>query len=233
MRCHRARRLAGEYVDGELRGRALRSLEAHLARCPECRSVVEDFRSIRDAAEALETPEPPDAVWTRIRAEVARRSAAPAAAPARSRAASWLAPGPVRWAASAALAFALVGGGILVGLRMGAGGRTGSDPAARERFTMAKLDEAERYYEKALSALGEAYAAGGKDLAPEVKAMLDRNLQVIDGAVQSCRAAVAAEPDNVQAWNYLLTAYGEKLSFLDAAVKYEKTNASKTAGDHV
>jgi len=54
--------------------------------------------------------------------------------------------------------------------------------------------------------------------------MFDRNLAVIDATIQACREAVRKEPDDLQARNYLLAAYMDKLTFLDTALELSKTN---------
>ena len=41
--------------------------------------------------------------------------------------------------------------------------------------------------------------------------MFERNLEVVDATIQACRQAVRSEPDNVQARDYLLAAYKEKI----------------------
>ena len=87
-----------------------------------------------------------------------------------------------------------------------------------EAYTLAKLDEAERHYEQAIQALGEAFAADKDGLAPAVVELFDRNLAVVDATIQACRAAVRTEPDDLEARNYLLAAYTRKITLLDAAL---------------
>lgn len=55
-----------DYLDGELEGSGLRGIEAHLATCDECRSVVEDVRDIRDRARRLEASQPSRDLWPAI-----------------------------------------------------------------------------------------------------------------------------------------------------------------------
>lgn len=95
-------------------------------------------------------------------------------------------------------------------------------PQDREAYTLAKLDEAERHYEQAVRALGEAFAAEKGALPPEVVDLFDRNLSVIDSTIQACRAAVQAEPDDLEARNYLLAAYTRKAALLDSALDLQR-----------
>ena len=228
MRCAKARRLISEHVDGGLNARQGERLRRHLETCSECREVLADFEAIRRDAGSLEAPDPPDRVWLRVKAglQTAGREPAPAVA------VPGLAFGPARWrlAATAFAALTLVAGGILVGLRLTRTGRASADP---ERYTLAKLDEAEHYYQLAIKSLSEAFAAGKKDLAPEVAEMFQKNLDVVDVTIQACRAAVVAEPDNIEARDFLLAAYREKMTLLDTVLIQEKTEALRKSGGKV
>jgi anti-sigma factor RsiW len=228
MRCGKARRLISERVDGGLGERRSRSLERHLERCPECREVLADFEAIRRDAGSLEAPEPPDRVWLRVKAGLqaaGREPAPPVAVPG-------FAFAPARWrvAVAAFAAVLLAVGGILVGLRLV---RMSAGPADPEKYTLAKLDEAERYYQLAIKSLSEAFAAGRQNLAPEVAEMFQKNLDVVDVTIQACRAAVVAEPDNIEARDFLLAAYREKLTLLDTVLTQEKTEALRKSGGKV
>ena len=225
MRCAKARRLISEHVDGGLDARRSRALERHLERCPECREVLADFEAIRRDAGSLEAPEPPDRVWLGVKAGLqaaGREPAPPVAVPG-------FAFGPARWrlAAAAFVAVLLVAGGVLVGLRLV---RMSGGPADPERYTLAKLDEAEHYYQHAIKSLSQAFTAGKKNLAPEVAEMFQRNLDVVDVTIQACRAAVVAEPDNIEARDFLLAAYREKLTLLDTVLTEERTEALRKSG---
>jgi tetratricopeptide (TPR) repeat protein len=225
MKCAKAQRAISEYVDGSLDARRAGELERHVAGCPACREVLADLRRMKDAASALEPPEPDPAVWRKIEARLVSGAAAEPAAPVRV---------PGRWAfgtglsslklaGAAALALVLVGAGVYFGL--GVGGRGAARyPKNSEKYTLAKLDEAEAYYRKAIRSLGEAFAAEKGAMIPQAAEMFERNLAVIDATIQACREAVRKEPDDLQARNYLLAAYMDKLTFLDTALGLPKTN---------
>ena len=95
-------------------------------------------------------------------------------------------------------------------------------PRNSEGYTLAKLDEAERYYQKAIKSLSEAFAAEKGTMVPQVAEMFEKNLSVIDATIQACRQAVLKEPDDLLARNYLLTAYMDKVSFLDTALESQR-----------
>ena len=222
MRCLKAQRYISEYIDGALDARRAAELERHLQGCPACREVLEDLKSMKDAASDIETPEPGDAVWMKIRSRLPARAVEPAGAvraPGRW-AFGWNMPA-LRWAGAAALALVLVASGIYVGSRLGAG-KAPRSLGDREKYTLAKLDEAEQYYQKAIRSLGEAFAVEKGTMIPEVAEVFEKNLAVIDGTIQACRQAVLREPDDLRARNYLLAAYMNKLTFLDTALEYKR-----------
>jgi len=231
MRCGKARKEISRSVDGELSPRRFERLERHLARCPECRELREDMKRIAGRTAALETPEPSDRVWENIRARLAERAERPVAVGARLDRRPLFGMGlpAVRYAGVTALAVVLVAAGIVGGRRLG---RDEASAAARggEAYTLAKLDEAEAHYEQAVRVLGEAFAAQKGVLAPEVAEFFDRNLSVVDATIRACRAAVTAEPDDLEARNYLLAAYTRKITLLDAALDLRRGDGDAAPG---
>ena len=114
--------------------------------------------------------------------------------------------------AAASLALTVIAAGVLFFSLQKGREIVVSGPDQQEQRTLAKLDEAERYYELAVKSLGEALAGEKGRLSPEVAEMFEKNLEVVDATIQACRRAVRSEPDNVQARDYLLAAY-KKRSF--------------------
>ena len=223
MRCRKAQRDSSRSVDGELSGRRAARLARHLETCGECRALAEDLRAIAGVAPKLDAPEPSDMVWKKIRAGLADADRRPSRAQIGSerRPLFGLGVPALRHAAVAALAVILVVSGVFVGLRLGRQGRP-EGPEASERYTLAKLDEAEHYYQKAIRSLSEAFASEKGALAPQVVELFDRNLAVIDATIRACRAAVLAEPDDLQARSFLLAAYTQKVTLLDSALDLQK-----------
>jgi anti-sigma factor RsiW len=226
MRCSKAQKYISEYVDGSLDARTAVEVERHVGECRACRELLEDFRKMKSAASDLETPEPDEAVWLRIRERVA--SAWPAAEPVGpvrvpGRWAFGLSVPALRLAGVAAIALILIASGVVIGLRL-AGRGAASYPKNSERYTLAKLDEAEMYYQKAIKSLSEAFAGEKKAMIPQVAEMFERNLAVIDATIQACREAARKEPDDLQARSYLLAAYMDKVNLLDSALEYPRQN---------
>jgi tetratricopeptide (TPR) repeat protein len=206
MRCRKANEYISRSVDSELSGRQAARLERHLASCGECRALLEDLRKIVSGATELAAAD--------VKPQVEGIS---------------LEPGPLfglgapalRYAGIAALAVVLIVSGVVVGLRLGRQG-TPAGSEAGEKYTLAKLDEAERYYQQAIKSLSEAFASQKGVLVPQVAELFDRNLAVIDATIQACRRAVLEEPDDLQARSYLLAAYTEKVTLLDSALDLQR-----------
>jgi hypothetical protein len=224
MRCIKARRWASDEIDGALDARRSARLRAHLDNCAACREVREEFAAIARNARELRTPEPSPDAWGRIRASLATTRAGSAAAASVLRPAASFAGRAfgLRTVATAAAAVLLVAGGVVLGLLVG---RRGPVPASSdpESATLAKIDEAERYYQLAIKSLAEAFTAGKGSLEPAIAEMFERNIDVIDASIQACRLAVTSEPDDLRARDYLLGAYREKMQFLDTILEFQKT----------
>jgi hypothetical protein len=223
MRCRQAQKYISRSVDGDLGPRRAAYLERHLGKCDDCRAFAADVRKIVEDASGLAAPEPSDKVWRNIRAGLEIGTLRPSAEGASldRRPLFGLGLPALRYAGAAMLALVLVAAGVVVGTRLGRRDVRMS-PEAREAYTLAKLDEAEGFYQQAIKSLGEAFAAGKGVLAPEVVELFDRNLSVIDSTIQACRAAVLAEPDDLEARNYLLAAYTKKISLLDSALDLQR-----------
>ncbi len=221
MRCRNARKYISRHVDGELTGRKAAHLDRHLESCGECRALADDFRKIAGAAARLDSPEPSDKVWKNIRATLTVPDRAPAGERFRLRPRFGLSVSALRYAGVAALAVVLIATGVVIGTRLGRQGiPEGLDSG--EKYVLAKLDEAEGHYQQAIRALSEAFASGKGTLAPQVVELLERNLSVIDATIQACRTAVLEEPYDLQARNYLLAAYTEKVTLLDSALDLQR-----------
>ncbi len=231
MTCRKLREYISRSIDDELSGRENVRLERHLATCGECRALREDLRKIVSGAARLETPVPSEKVWLNVkdRLEAGALRAPAQGAPLDRRPLFGLSLPALKLAGAAALALILVASGLLIGRRL-ARQDVRLSPEAREAFTLAKLDEAERYYQQAIRSLSQAFASERGALAPQVAELFDRNLTVIDATIQACRRAVLEEPDDLEARNYLLAAYTEKLTLLDSALDLQKRDRGAEVG---
>jgi len=80
---------------------------------------------------------------------------------------------------------------------------------------MAKLREAQVYYEKAIDALSQAVGSRGGGLEPALADVFERNLSGLDRTIQVCRLMVDRDPDDPALRAHLLAAYREKVSLFE------------------
>jgi anti-sigma factor RsiW len=218
------------YVEHALDASARAQIERHLDDCADCKQLVADLAEIRQVASSLDLREPPARVWLRIERaiELERRAerggvlGASRAAVSRVSTYAWV-------AAAAALVLATA-----VGLRYGLTSRPASptgpqsvasapNPAASTdeasaEAVEAELRAAEAHYERAIKGLEQIAGAGEKTLDPKTAKTLQKNLAVIDQAINESRAAVRAEPSSAPAANSLMENFKTKLALLQDTV---------------
>ncbi len=203
------------YLDGVLPEPRRRAVEEHLAECSRCAEALEDLRALRAAARALGPIDPPRDLWPEVRAklEAARRPLrdvrpasgrrdprGPRARPMRRRVHLTV---PQLVAAAAALMVVPSAAAWWAG--------------ARSRSEEPDAVSAERALD--LKALQEGVRARGGALAPEVARVLERNLTIIDRAIEDSRRALASDPDNAFLARHLERAYRLRASYLDEALR--------------
>ena len=66
MNCTRSHGDIQALIDGTLGPIRVAELEQHLDQCDACRALANDLRRIRDLADTLDEPVPPDHVWLQI-----------------------------------------------------------------------------------------------------------------------------------------------------------------------
>lgn len=241
MTCDDSRERLQEQLDGTLdpvaeQGESLieRALESHLSACASCRGFAADLAAIAEAAAALPAIDVPERVWLQL----AGRWRAGQGSDATGSVARVTPPAFARWhalAAAAVLAVA-VGSGWIAWRATGpfdapAGGATevllakpdvqaagNAEGAALVESAQKDIEAAEQLYTRAIAGLEQAADAQKANLEPQVVAMLDRNLQVIDEAITESRAAVRSAPQSVVARESLFEALRKKVSLLQDTI---------------
>lgn len=203
----------GDYVDGTLGDSECRLLETHLAGCEPCRTMAEDLRRVKEAARALPRLTPPDNVWRRI--EVSLRAQEAGSSPPRFR----LLSSPMAIAASVLI---LIG---TIGLFMWWNQfppRTMEDtnPAELANYVVNELELAERHYVNAITGLEQIVQKENQEqtLDPQVMAILNDNLELIEQAIGESRAAAQEDPESIVARESLLGALRNKLTLLQNTI---------------
>jgi anti-sigma factor RsiW len=222
MNCADLNEALVDLVDGRLDGADQRQVERHLEACDNCRALVEDLRSVRAAAFMLDRREPKPETWTRLRAAIA-------AEPAPKGRLLTLAGGanlPVWLGAAAALILATIIG--LLPLMNRAPAPHDDRPAvATEQpaesptvdSVTAEFEAAEKHYQKAIDDLQTIANKDTGELDPNVAAVLQKNLSVIDQAISESRAALRSQPSSTNAQSGLFDALRSKVALLQQTVE--------------
>jgi anti-sigma factor RsiW len=201
------------YVDGDLDAAATRAVAGHLADCAACRAVVADLERLRDEVRgwATDTALPAADLWPGI----AARLSAPEATQARTTGAPSRAPVvPIAWyrrrvslgvpeLALAASLIAVLGGALIYQRGAMPAPVVGPTPvlAQLESFDapdggVASVSFADAQYDAAVSDLERVLQDQRHQLNPRTVLVLERNLRIIEEAVQEARAALASDPAN-------------------------------------
>jgi anti-sigma factor RsiW len=215
-----------DLVDGRLDPAEQRQIERHLEACAECRALVTDLRSIRASAFMLDRREPAAALWAKLQAAVAaepKPSARLLQMPRAIRRSLGEGGWPVWLGAAAALILATVIG--LLPLLNRNAASDGDQPAAevQPEVTVESVAEefvkAEEHYQKAIDDLQTIANKDTGELDPQVAAVLQKNLTVIDQAISESRAALKTQPTSTNAQDGLFEALRTKVALLQQTVE--------------
>ena len=243
MNCERCHSLVDDYVDGTLAAGERDAVDAHLAGCEDCRALAADFRAIRSTAGTLERHAPSARAWTNIEAAVERersrslgayvgrifRSGVERSGSDRSgveRSGSTRFGAAWRPLAIAATLLLLVGGtSWVLWNRMSptepahrtAATATAADPELAQTVEH-ELKLAEEHYQNAIAGLEKITRSESEALDPQVAAVLQKNLEVIDQAIGESRAALQTQPTSDVAQESLFEALRNKVVLLQETV---------------
>jgi len=231
MNCDSLNEALVDYVDGRLAPAEQRAAERHLEVCDVCSALVTDLRTIRAAAFMLDRHEPAPEAWTRLQAAVAAEPAPKAhvlsmagfgrrGGNAGRASANW----PVWLGAAAALILATVIGLLpLMSREAGNEADAAADAAETAEVSVesvaAEFEAAEKHYQKAIDDLQSIASKDTGELDPQVAAVLQKNLSVIDQAISENRAALKSQPASSNAQDGLFDALRTKVALLQQTVE--------------
>ncbi len=200
----------GDYVDGTLEESDVQLLQAHFANCDSCRTAAEDLSRIKEQAADLPRLIPPDDVWRRISASLHDQN--------RPSVKSWV--WSNRWAVAASVL--LVISSFTAGVLWN---RSTTEPPSGDTGELAnwvasELILAEQHYENAIGGLEKIVKKEKLEetLDPQVMAVLNENLTLIESAIGESRAAAEDQPESRIAQESLLQALRSKLSLLQNTI---------------
>ena len=209
-----------DLVDGRLEPAEQRDVERHLEACAECRALVTDLRSIRAAAYMLDRHEPPAQLWSRLQSAVAAEPLPQARVMLMPTRHNW----PVWLGAAAVLMLATIIGLLPLLNRnvTSADQPVAATPVVDEPTVdsvTAEFEAAEKHYQKAIDDLQTIASKDNGELDPQVAAVLQKNLTVIDQAITESRAALKAQPSSTNAQEGLFDALRSKVALLQQTVE--------------
>ena len=215
-----------DLVDGRLEPRDQREVERHLEACANCRALVTDLRSIRASAFMLDRREPAAAVWMKLQTAIA---AEPKPKGRLLGVGTFTRRGfgeggwPVWLGAAAALVLATLIGLMPLMNRQASTGPEATEaeapPEATVESVAAEFEAAEQHYQKAIDDLQTIANKDTGELDPQVAAVLQKNLTLIDQAISESRAALKQQPSSVNAQEGLFDALRTKVAVLQQTVE--------------
>ena len=228
MYCKQYKDVIQELVDGTLGPVRRAELQTHLDHCDECGALVADLQKIRDAAASLDRPAPPAHVWMQIAGRLRQEGRLTAAPPARGRQLALLAIAASLVLAIGASIYVLLPlrnqnaatqsaqGGQSAGGIDQAGGNAGGSGTVQSIAD--DLQIAEQHYQSAIDKLQRAADLNDGTIDAETAAVLQRNLQVINGAISESRAALKTDPQSAPARESLFEALRQKVTLLQDTI---------------
>jgi anti-sigma factor RsiW len=213
-----------DYIDGGMTQDERAQLEAHLATCAGCAGTLEELREVLERAGSM-TPRPPDAdLWPGLASRL-EPSATVVPFQPRTVARRFSFTMPQLVAAGLAL-MVMSGGGVWV---LQHGGRATDLPpvAASADPGLVPVDLADPRYDEAIADLEQALRARRGDLDSATIKSLDRDLAMINKAIDQSRRALAADPDNVYLNHHLADARQRKLALLRRATGQSGSRGGK------
>jgi anti-sigma factor RsiW len=215
MNCEHDDDLLDDYVDGvratdHVSDGRFAAFEQHLAGCVRCQALVADLTSIRLAASTLDEHIPPPRLWARIASSIDEQQRRPWWQRQLGAAFSPWVP-----AAVAASITVLLAGGVWSVWKQS---RVETSQQLAVSVSEPESVPAEQHYEQAIAGLQQLADAQNAALDPVTRAVLTRNLAVIDRAINESRAALTQEPASALAQESLLDALETKVALLQDTV---------------
>ena len=210
---HETDRLS-DYLDGELSPQERAQVEAHLAGCRECAATLEELRAVARAAAELPELPPERDLWPGIDRRLAPRDEAgdDRVVELRPRRRVVMTVPQLIAAAIALILFSASG----VWLTVGGTPDAGSDSviaAADPALTPVAFTD----FDQALTTLEGEYRTRREELDPETIRVVERNLAIIDLAIEEARAALLADPSSGFLSAHLANAMRQKMDLLRQA----------------
>lgn len=193
-----------DYIDESLSAEEVTRTRRHLQTCDDCRRLEAELRAIRDEARELESPEPPEELWTGIAASLLGGR-----------------PSTTKPATQALRLYFALAAAIVLAVSIYLLERPGPEdknPDELVSMVTAELQAAESHYDRAIEGLEQIVAQNDGVLNEELNIVLNANLDLIEQAIDESRQAIGSDPDSTVAQESLLEALRRKVSLLQNTI---------------
>lgn len=210
-----------EYLDGDLTATEQAALEAHLPRCAECATVLDQLRGVVARARALDDRPPARDLWQGVAAVIGSNPAVKAPVPTRVLRfprVSFTVP----QLAAAALALMLASGALAYRVAGNAApaGLAGVEPGGEVPLSVrAAAALGENRIDSTVAGLERALEEGSGTLDTATVRIIRQNLAIVDAAIAQARRALESDPANVYLNNHLAGAMKRKVELLRRATQ--------------
>ncbi|HEX5971355.1 MAG TPA: hypothetical protein VFY85_05465 [Gemmatimonadaceae bacterium] len=197
-------------ADGSLPADRRPDVEAHVVACAECASDVTRLRSfVARMTQLPDTHAELDALWPAIRSRIELGKVVPLGtdAPARH----------TRQRARPAIVITGVAAALVLAFTLGRGSRPrGEDVVTFGNGTPPAVSVADssRAYQEEVESLLEEFELRRATMRPATTATVERDLRIIDGAIEELTNALARDPDNPALRQLLAASYRQKRDLL-------------------
>jgi hypothetical protein len=201
-------------ADGSLPHHRRTDVEAHVAECAACAADVARLQALMTRLE--QRPDLPhaelDALWPGIRSRIERDKIAPLGAAATARRA--------RSRTRLAVMVAGVAAALVLAFTIGRESRPQADDIVTPGIgttPVVSVADSSRIYQQEVEALLEELELRRSTMRPATAATVDRDLRIIDGAIDELTDALARDPDNPALRQLLAASYRQKRDLLKQA----------------
>jgi hypothetical protein len=224
--CERYLNAIHELVDGTLGPIRRAELELHLESCDRCRALAADLQEITRTAESLDDIAPPARVWTALSAQLRaeRGMTAPSRTLVRHRSVAMLAIAATLVLAVGASLFLLRTQGTApvaqpapapqpapaAQATPAPGNVTPEDPV---QSVVKELAATETHFQRLVQA-----SEASNTVDPKTAAAMQKNLQVMNEAINETRKVLATDPQNAPARTSLYEVLKQKIQFLQETI---------------
>jgi hypothetical protein len=197
MNCNDVAPLLDDYLDGTLPADKIGDVEQHLAGCLKCRREIEGIRSVLADARAMpRSMQPTQDLWKGIENRLGPATVLPlpAAYSQRFRPLVLL----------AAALFLLIAGATLATLY-------------QRRVAPSAFALEQQRYVQATTDLARKLADDPAQLSASTRAVVERNLTIVDEAIKEAENALTSDPGNTELEQMVLARYAQRLDLLKRA----------------